>query len=229
MSSSSSSESISEIICDVKRQHVKLTHELVPMVILSNEPYFSNLFNILNKISKFKTTTDESLNVAILASKTWDIIMLLPTNRNLLNIFTKPEIISLLNDEETTCSYKLLYNLQIIEIISKYCDDLNNTTIASAIINSTYNINNVNYKELLQGNSWKQKFIEMNCLKQLYGLFIKQMKYAFENNKWNEAFLDCLHIIMKLLVYYLIDSRVLLLEQQQQQQQLSQMLISFFT
>ena len=29
----------------------KLTHDVVPMIILSNEPYFSNLFFILNKIS----------------------------------------------------------------------------------------------------------------------------------------------------------------------------------
>ena len=44
------------------------------------------------------------------------------------------------------------------------------------------------------------------------------MNFAFANNKWNEAFLDCLHIIMKLLVYYLIDNNQVLIEQQQQSQ-----------
>jgi len=183
----------------------KLTHDVVPMIILSNEPHFSNLFFILNKISNYKTTGDScSITVQQLASKTWDIIILLPTNINLLNVFTRPENIPLFEDESST--YKLLYNLQIIEIIPKYCDDLNSTTIAIAVLNST-NFSE-NYKELLLVNNWKQKFIDMNGLKQLYGLFIKQMKYAFENNKWNEAFLDCLHIIMKLLVYYLIENRL---------------------
>lgn len=183
-----------------KIQCVKLTRETVPMLILSNEPHFSNLFHLLNVVSNVKDQRLE-LNARIILQKTWEVIMLLPTNKTLLERFLTPNL-ECLNDivQIQDDSYKLLYYIQIIEILSKFYDDKNSSTVALAAITSTFG--NVKNESL----NWKQVFIDTGCLNAIYILFKSQMsKSNLVIN--NDAYLDCLLVLLKLIAVSLIESK----------------------
>ena len=103
------------------------------MIILSNENNFGNLFELLNLISNIEFTSNESQNkkkTEFLSTKLWEVMMLLPTNQTyskLISIKLETHLSKLLDqfllNESSTkfCSpYKLLYSLQIIEIVCKH-------------------------------------------------------------------------------------------------------------
>lgn len=118
----------------------------IPMIILSNEINFSNLFELLNLISSIEFTSNECQNkkrTEFLSTKLWEVMMLLPTNQTyskLISIKLETHLSKLADQfllNETSakfCSpYKLLYYLQIIEIVCKN-QEMNN-------LSSTWSIN----------------------------------------------------------------------------------------
>lgn len=126
-----------------QQQHsTKITKESIPMLILSNEANFSSLFNLLTLISTFNTQHLTKLGIKtqfadlfvekseLLSSNLWDLIVLLPTNcASYKLISARPEwhlnnlAEELISSEPTSqmssSPYKLLYYLQIIEVIHK--------------------------------------------------------------------------------------------------------------
>lgn len=126
-----------------KQQHsAKITKECIPMLILSKEANFSSLFDLLTLISTFNTQHLTKLGIKtqladlfvekseLLSSNLWDLIVLLPTNCACyklisarpewhLNNLTDELISSEPTNQMNSSPYKLLYYLQIIEVIHK--------------------------------------------------------------------------------------------------------------
>ena len=126
--------------------NIKLDPNCVPMLILSKETHFTNLFRLLNKISSLDMNSVDSKFrkiISISAAKVWEVIMLLPTNRIYYDLIeADPEQyllkvtdqLSLKHNHNATHQtneqislivslhfpHQLLYFLQIVEIIYKH-------------------------------------------------------------------------------------------------------------
>ena len=112
----------------------RIDRHCVPMLLLSEEAHFNSLFDLLNMISQFDLSCLSHALVGkseLLCSKLWDIILVLPTNQacykllgdkleyELSNMASQYFSDSTLQDGHVYSPYKLLYYLQIIEILSK--------------------------------------------------------------------------------------------------------------
>ena len=85
--------------------NVNVDENILPSRILSEEKYFSQLFELLEYNER-------------IAQKVWDVLMLLPTNQKIYDTISTITITTNWNELLTTTSiYKLLYILQIIDSI----------------------------------------------------------------------------------------------------------------
>ncbi len=105
----------------------KIQRSTVPILILSQEPYFTNLFTIITNILELNNCGQQQqvnheldLQIRLLAAKTWDIIMLLPTNKNLVDVF--------LTDFDNFF-YRFLYAIDDFGSLTRQIVDDNNTSM----------------------------------------------------------------------------------------------------
>lgn len=173
--------------------NIKLDNDCVPMTIMSKEIHFNNIFRLLNTISSLDIKgMDEKLKklASTSASKIWEVIILLPTNRIYYDLieanpeqylFKLTEQISLgsqrmemhqTNGHLTQLisihfPYQLLYYLQIVEIIYK----------------------NQSEDDLTRNNVWSKYF---------YKMLIVITKYSISNSRNDSIVLECVLIILRL-------------------------------
>ena len=178
---------------------IKIDKDCVPMTIMSKEVHFTNLFRLLNTISSLNLRgMDQKLKklISITASKVWEVILLLPTNRIYYSLieanpeqylFKLTEQISLESQQNLTHQtnghttqmisihypYQLLYYLQIVEIIYKHQLEKSE-------------------EDKLKNNSdsvWSKYF---------YKMLIVITKYSMSHSNNDSILLECVLIILRL-------------------------------
>ena len=112
----------------------RIDRHCVPMLLLSEEAHFNSLFDLLNMISQFDLSCLSHALVGkseLLCTKLWEIILVLPTNQachkllgdkleyELSNMASQYLGDSTLQGDHVYSPYKLLYYLQMIEILSQ--------------------------------------------------------------------------------------------------------------
>jgi hypothetical protein len=80
-----------KLIKQQQQQHqlVVVDKSCVPMIILSNEINFNNLFDLLNLISSIEFNNDNNKKrIEFLSTRIWEVMMLLSTNQNCLKLIS---------------------------------------------------------------------------------------------------------------------------------------------
>ena len=148
------SRSASSLTSATRQQNLsaaKITKECIPMLILSNEANFSSLFDLLILISTYNSQhlsselglkANKSLDSVVekseqLSANLWQLIVLLPTNWDCYKLISArlewhlgnlaDELILQSPHQLRSPPYKILYYLQIIEIVHKKANDLKTT------------------------------------------------------------------------------------------------------
>lgn len=115
----------------MKQDHLTLEtsvpSHLIPMNILVQEPYFTQLFNILQVLNNLEQTLPSSQEnrhgicsrARVLARRVWYLLMAVPTNPNILKSLSEPssqaDWATLLDPSEPS---RLIYALQVRVILS---------------------------------------------------------------------------------------------------------------
>lgn len=230
---------------------LKLTENCIPMLILTKENNFNNLFDLLNLVSTFNEKVLKSLKVnesyalieksELLSLKLWEILVLLPTNSTYYrSISIKPgwylgnltdQLIGVdstvfdddkdhlfLNSKHNDyCSpYKMLYYLQIIEIIHqnlirnrmnvdsnridkmKFADEKNSwlVKIYHLLIAITKNLTKANQNMDVFKQIFKNKSLSASDVP-------KDIPATIPPNSSSIVLLECLLIILRLLYNFL--------------------------
>ncbi|XP_066282190.1 ubiquitin carboxyl-terminal hydrolase 34-like isoform X3 [Branchiostoma lanceolatum] len=217
----------------------------LPMLLLLQEPHFDNLMNLLQLLSTWacpgKEGDSEEVMKAklalenrgqLLSHKVWELLMLLPTCRDLLNAFTRgikklqvsppaeakdPEAGG--SDDQLPADHwsrtlgqdnphKLLYCLQIIESLSKPRRSRHRSSTGSQLGGGDqYSVELELPVEGLQvGPAWTQHFISTGGLQHLLSIFMSGCLQAQEGKRWSEWQQDTLALLLKLLYHFAMET-----------------------
>lgn len=156
----------------------------IPSILLLRQEYFERLMEADRFLGSFKHENPEFTNRAkALSRRVWEIIQILPTCTHYKADLRRcglpddnwrlktPQCAALLSAE---CPQRLLYSLQIIDILRSSHDD----------------------------PSWGSTFIKKGGLADLFDVFMSQRLLPDENEDWNEWLQECLAYLLKLLFQF---------------------------
>jgi len=196
-----------------QQQLVVVDKSCVPMIILSNEINFNNLFDLLNLISSIEFNNDNNKKrTEFLSTRIWEVMMLLPTNQTYLKLISykleshlsKLADQFLLNNLTTTTNssssspYKLLYYLQIIEIVSQQQqqqqneqDDLNSLSTTWPL--SLYRLLVTILKNIINLTTCLNSIILLECLLITIRLLSNSLILSQSNNNEENTLINDNH------------------------------------
>uniref|UniRef100_A0A6G1SL13 Ubiquitin carboxyl-terminal hydrolase 34 n=1 Tax=Aceria tosichella TaxID=561515 RepID=A0A6G1SL13_9ACAR len=158
----------------------------IPSIVLLNESNFERLMEVDKFLGLFRCqeSTELTNKAKTLSRRVWEIIQILPTSPHYkeslkhcglddeTDISLKvPKCLNLLNAD---CPQRLLYSLQIIDILKSSHD-------------CPY---------------WGSTFIRKGGLADLYDVFMSQKLLPEDNEEWNEWLQECLAYLLKLLFQF---------------------------
>ncbi|XP_049955909.1 ubiquitin carboxyl-terminal hydrolase 34 [Schistocerca serialis cubense] len=199
--------------------------ESLPTLLLLQQPYFEQLFSLMQTLSSMKTPVKGGHHIPhtkaqVLSRRVWDILTLLPTNPVLLQGFQKlgesDERVSLQSLLDPASPQKLMYSLYIVESLSRPHQQVQNAkrnggnsvqhqqNQEQTQFNKATNANTgsatsavASENEKEAGVTWSQMFIQHGGLRHLFDIFMSGVLQQ-EGSEWQQ---DCLACLLKLLCH----------------------------
>ncbi|KAL4238015.1 Ubiquitin carboxyl-terminal hydrolase 34 [Mactra antiquata] len=197
----------------------------LPMMLLNQEPYFSQLITMLEKLSRLDLASlnmerQEKLNLTtkatVLSRKVWELLMLLPTNSDVLQGFrsitlektpsTTPNWQKLLDPQGP---HRLMYSLQIVEGLSRGPKHRRKSNAhrggGDSFCTSTESDMSVD-EEMAPEELWSKKFIEKKGLSHMFSIFKSGSLQMKEDEAWSQWDQECLAFLLRLITQFSIDA-----------------------
>ena len=140
----------------------------------------------------------------VLSRKVWELLMLLPTNPDMLDAFhtiNSQETVPWDNLLDVHNPHKLMYSLQVVESLSRPPKHRRRSVFRSRTdshIASTDSEMSVEEQELPE-EAWSRKFVSCGGLKHLFHIFLCGSLQTKEGGHWNEWNQDCLAYLLRLM------------------------------
>ncbi|XP_023333721.1 ubiquitin carboxyl-terminal hydrolase 34 isoform X2 [Eurytemora carolleeae] len=172
----------------------------IPMLLLLESKHFDQLFSLMSKLSSLTATRKEAgvldTRAQILSRRVWEIILLLPTNPNIMRglqeIDPSSGFESLLDPNS---AQKLLYSFYIIDWLGRPARLRRFSGLAEASSPHTGQVQ----------SGWIKQFISAGGLKHLFSVFLSGVLGRRGDSCWSEWSLDCLGFLLRLLVQFGVD------------------------
>ncbi|XP_052769790.1 ubiquitin carboxyl-terminal hydrolase 34-like isoform X3 [Mya arenaria] len=200
--------------------------ERLPMMLLNQEPHFDQLFTMLERLSRLdlgalKMESQERVGLqtkaTVLSRKVWELLMLLPTNTDVLNGFRS---ITLHNGSTPTPDWKklldphsphrLMYSLQIVEGLSRVSKNRRHRSMAHRGGGDSYRTSTESEMsvddEQPPEEHWSRKFIEKKGLSHMFSIFKSGSLQMKEDEAWSQWDQECLAFLLRLISQFSIDA-----------------------
>jgi ubiquitin carboxyl-terminal hydrolase 34 len=178
----------------------------MPMNMLLEPENFEQLFVLMQSLSNLRLTSEKGMSVPhpkaqILSRRVWDILMLLPTNPHIKDVFqnigqaSEEQLRMLLSPESPQ---KLMYTFYIVDWLGRPVRLRRHSGV-------------VEQGDPTTGDQpWIQRFISAGGLRRLFEIFasgeLQPHHRSDDSLVWCEWRQDCLSALLKLLVQFGVDS-----------------------
>ncbi|XP_053405325.1 ubiquitin carboxyl-terminal hydrolase 34-like isoform X2 [Mercenaria mercenaria] len=197
----------------------------LPMMLLNQEPFFGQLLTMLERLSRLDLATlnmesQEKLNqttkATVLSRKVWELLMLLPTNSDVLQGFrsiTQDKTPSMTPNWQKLLDpqgpHRLMYSLQIVEGLSRGPKHRRKSTAhrggGDSLRMSTESEMSVD-EEQAPEELWSKKFIEKKGLSHMFSIFMSGSLQMKEDEAWSQWDQECLAFLLRLITQFSIDA-----------------------
>lgn len=197
------------------------SHGKLPVMLMIQEPHFSKLFTLLERLGKLDFTSTEmesqerwglQTKARVLSRKVWELLMLLPTNQSMLEGFNS--IVSEESKEKAdhwdtllapNAPHKLMYSLQIVEALSRTPRHRRKFSMRSGAGDSRAISTDSEMDTDSSEEVWSQKFITKGGLKHLLNIFKSGVLQAREEEAWSQWNQECLAYLLRLISQFSVE------------------------
>ncbi|KAL3873492.1 hypothetical protein ACJMK2_036602 [Sinanodonta woodiana] len=199
------------------------TTERLPMMLLIQEPYFGQLMNMLEKLSKLNVVPDKIegrekwdllTKARVLSRKVWELLMLLPTNITMLQGFRSvtsdkdsdnPNWNELLNAQSP---HRLMYSLQIVEGLCR--SQRHRKKSFMRLGGGDSHLTSTDSELSLEGlespeQLWSKRFVTKGGLSHMFNIFICGGLQMKETEPWSQWEQECLACLLRLISQFSVD------------------------
>ncbi|XP_021379697.1 ubiquitin carboxyl-terminal hydrolase 34-like isoform X3 [Mizuhopecten yessoensis] len=197
------------------------SHSKLPVMLMIQEPHFSKLFTLLERLGKLDFTSTEmesqerwglQTKARVLSRKVWELLMLLPTNQSMLEGFN-----SIVSEESTekadhwdtllapNAPHKLMYSLQIVEALSRTPRHRRKFSMRTGAGDSRAMSVDSEMDTDSSEEIWSQKFITKGGLKHLLSIFKSGVLQAKEDEAWSQWNQECLAYLLRLISQFSVE------------------------
>ncbi|XP_012941309.1 ubiquitin carboxyl-terminal hydrolase 34 [Aplysia californica] len=187
----------------------------LPMNLMIQEPHFDNLFTLLGQLSDVSSLLDNvdkekrasvQAEARRLSRDVWELLMVLPTNENLLKGFMKISSDQVTPEElcqllPPASPHRLYYSLQIVEFLAQ------GTKLGQRLPVRQGAGDPSDEKKTGSGGktAWCAKFIAKGGLSHLMDIFMNGSLQSKEGNVWSQWNQECLGYLLRLISQFSVD------------------------